>query len=59
MRVCANDEASRYPKEAHCADKKIRSLSIEAVLDLPDHPVGSCMKKDGEIVTPSKSKAMR
>ena len=27
----------------------------EAVLDLLEHPVGSYMKEDGEVVTPSKS----
>jgi len=27
----------------------------EAVLDLLDHPVGSFVKEDGEVVTPSKS----
>ena len=57
MRVCANDEESCHLKDAHCADKKTRSLSLEAVLDLLDlleHPAGSFVKEDGEVVTHGK-----
>jgi hypothetical protein len=50
MRVCANDEASGHLKEAHCAEKKIRSLSIEPVLDLLDRPVDAYVNENGETV---------